>query len=150
MVAKKNMVIQYTQYCQKTRELVWSTWIDYVWEKGAGLGPRVQLENPGGARGCGSTRWIPILKKTGIREKIISVNYPRRLIYTVKNPSWIFPVNFHLGQVDFIPLGPGHTRVLWTIEIQPRRARGWLVKSFIRLIIPRYLKRLARECGRSL
>jgi len=143
-------VIEYTRLCEADQATTWARFLDVLWKRGAGLTPRMVLEEEGDATGNGCTRWIPLFGKHGIREGVTATDYPRRLYYRVKNPSWnTFPVDYHQGWVSFVPLTHATTQVVWTIELTPKRGMTGLVLAMTQFVIPRYLKVLAKECQRG-
>ncbi len=143
-------VIEFSQLCEADQATTWARFLDVLWKRGAGLTPRMVLEEEGDATGNGCTRWIPLFGKAGIREGITATDCPYRLYYRVKNPSWrTFPVDYHQGWVSFVPWTDTTTQVVWTIELTPKRGMTGLVLGIIRFVIPRYLRVLARECQRG-
>jgi hypothetical protein len=140
-------VIEFSQLCEADQATTWARFLDVLWKRGAGLTPRMVLEEEGDATGNGCTRWIPLFGKAGIREGITATEYPNRLYYRVKNPSWsTFPVDYHQGWVSFVPWTDKTTQVVWNIELTPKRGAAGFVRGMMGFIIPRYLKVLAREC----
>ncbi len=146
----RNRILEFKQTCMGEQEFVWTMFIDFIWKKGAGLWPPVKVEQEGDKHGNGCMRSIALLRKPGILEKIVSVNYPHRIYYKVANPSWAtFPVDFHMAWVDFIPVGSTYTKLVWTIEIIPKKNMACIVVGIINYIIPRCLRRLAGECSNT-
>lgn len=140
-------IIEYSQLCETDQAATYSRFLDVLWKQGAGFTPKIKVEEEGDVDGNGCTRWIPFFGKHGIREGITATDYPQRIYYRVKNPSWTtFPVNFHQGWVDFIPLKSPTTQVVWRVEFTPKPGMTYIVFWIFRFIIPRYLKVLAEEC----
>lgn len=141
-------MVQYTKLCSEDQETTWRYFITCIWKAGGGTFPKPILEGEGDDYGNGCTRWIPICRNTGIREKITDINYPNRIYYRVMNPSlFTFPVKFHRGYIDFIPLSSNSTQVVWTIDFTPKRGMSLIVRGLIKMAIPRYLNILARKCS---
>lgn len=143
-------MVQYTKLCSEHQETTWRYFINVVWKAGGGgrTFPKPILEVEGDDFGKGCTRWIPIFRNTGIREKITDINYPNRIYYRVMNPSLVtFPVKFHRGYIDFIALSSNSTQVVWTIDFTPKRGMNLIVRGLIKMAIPRYLNILARKCS---
>ena len=130
--------------------VVWSCWLDYLWKNGAELLTQPRIEKKGDENGKDCVRFIPFFKNHGIREGIISTDYPHKLNYTVMNPSWTtFPVNYHYGTVRFIPCKPNNTTIQWLVEYTPKILCRVFVPSFLRIIIKKYLKKLKSYMGNN-
>lgn len=138
--------IEYSQLCKTDQSTTYSRFINVLWKQGAGISPKMIVEEDGDATGCGCTRWIPLFGKHGIREGITATDYPHRIDYVVKNPSLTtFPVDYHQGWVNFIAITCSTTQVVWTIEFTPKPGMLGFALGMIRQVIPRYLKVLAKE-----
>lgn len=138
--------IEYIALCNADTQTTWKHFLAELWLRGAGLSPRMIVENAGDETGNGATRWIPVFGKYGIREGITSTKYPESIQYRVMDlPTSAFPAKHHLGRVEFIPT-EGKTRVVWSIEYTPKTGASLFVQMIIGYIIPNYLKALKRKC----
>lgn len=138
---------EYTALCNADEKTTWKLFITALWLEGAGLTPKMIVENAGDETGNGATRWIPVLGKRGIREGITSTSYPAHINYRVMDLSTsIFPVKYHRGRVDFIPRPGGKTCIIWSVEYTPKTVAPILVKTMFNYIIPQYLRVLKRKC----
>lgn len=143
--------IEFSALCAADEKTTWKHFMEELWLRGAGLTPKMIIENAGDATGNGATRWIPVFGKYGIREGITSTKYPECFHYRVMDlSSSIFPVKYHQGRVDFIPWAEGKTRVVWSIQYTPKTGASLIVKMIFGYIIPNYLKALVRKCSNRL
>lgn len=127
-------------------DVTWSCFLAALWLAGAGFGPRPVIEEAGDAHGTGCTRRIGVGGR-GVRERITATDHPHHLEYRVVNPSWTtFPVDHHLGTVDFTASADGGTEVRWRVEFVAKRGAAPFVAVATRLVIGRYLDALAWAC----
>lgn len=142
--------IEFTALYSADSRTVWKYFIEELWLKGAGLTPGLIVEEVGDETGNGATRWVPVIGKYGIREKITFTRYPEYFCYQVLDPSSsIFPVLYHRGRVDFIPWAEGKTRLVWSVEYTPIKGALPIVNMVFRYTIPKYLKALEHACNAS-
>ncbi|MDX2007992.1 MAG: SRPBCC family protein [Meiothermus sp.] len=140
--------VEFTAICNADAQTTWKHFVAELWLKGAGLTPRMVVEDAGDTTGNGATRWIPVFGRLGIREAITLTQYPEYLQYQVMDlKTSAFPVRHHLGRVDFVPVDGGKTRVVWSIEYTPKPGSGWFVQMIVGYVIPNYLKALERICA---
>ena len=129
-------------------DVVWDTFLRVLWRGGAGFGPPPAIEDPGEPNGLGCTRFIALGGRRGIRERIVEVDRPTRLVYRVlaATPA-VYPVHAHAGIVRFGPHGRTGTRVEWTVRYVPS-PRTWVVAALMtRFVVGRYLRALERACA---
>ena len=140
--------IEFTAFCAADPKTTWRHFIQELWLRGAGLTPSMIVENAGDETGNGATRWIPGFGKYGIREGITFTKYPEYFCYQVMDlSSSIFPVKYHQGRVDFLPMADRKTCVLWSIEYTPKMGASLVVRMIFTYIIPNYFKALVRKCN---
>ena len=139
--------IEFSALCAADRKTTWKHFMEELWLKGAGLTPKLVIENSGDQTGNGATRWVPLFGRRGIREGITSTQYPECFHYRVMDlSSSVFPVKYHRGRVDFIAEAEGKTRVVWSIQYTPKTGASPIVKMIFGSILPKYLKALERKC----
>ncbi len=94
--------------------------------------------------GAGSVRRLTFLG-TGSREQVVSWDPPHHLSYTILSG---FPVRNYLADVTLQPDGEG-TRILWTATYDEKfRGTGAVTAWFIRGLIGRFARGLARHAER--
>ena len=140
-------VLSWSRRVATPPEATWACFLDELWLRGAGFGPRPVIEEPGDVHGSGCTRRIGPGAR-GVLERIVATDHPDRLEYRVMNPAWrTFPVDHHRGTVAFAALPDGGTEVRWRVEYVPKRGAGLVVAVATRFVIGRYLVALERACG---
>lgn len=129
-------------------DVVWDAFLRVLWRGGAGLGPPPAIEDPGTPHGLGCTRYIALGGRRSIRERIVEVEHPTRLVYRVLEVAGgAYPVRAHVGVVRFFPIGCAGTRVEWTIRYVPS-PRAWVVAALTtRFVVARYLRELEWACS---
>lgn len=121
-----------------TPAAAYAGFLAHTWRGGGGLslGPLLQIAKAGDEQtGLDCER---VIYPLGLREVIVTVDYPRRLEYKVANPSWIrgFPASSHRGILTFEEEESGAAVITWRASWVPRPGATWLLdrmaSSFLR------------------
>lgn len=127
---------------------VWAHYTDHAsWRNWAGLGTaRVIRQGVPAPNGVGAVRQLGAAGVT-VEEEVIEFEAPKKMTYRLIRGG--FPLQNHLGEVQFQPHGDGCT-ILWTVRCDSALpGTEWLVRAFLRLIFNRALAGLATHLEKS-